>query len=89
MGSSGERTMSLGFEGERDSGEVCLAASVCFREDVGHEGSCRGDLNVLREVWRPANVGRGGEPRVCDLKVSECAVGREVRVCGCVSEEWR
>lgn len=38
---------------------------------------------------RRANVGRGGEPPVCDLKVSECAVEREVRVCGCVSEEWR
>lgn len=34
-------------------------------------------------------MGRGGEPPVCDLKVSESAVEREVCLCGCVSEEWR
>lgn len=36
-GSSGERTLLLGFEGERDSGGACLAASVCCGEDAGHE----------------------------------------------------
>lgn len=46
---------------------------------------------MLRGVWRPASVGCGGEPPVCDLKVSEC-VEREVCVCVwgvSVSEEWR
>lgn len=89
-GSSGERTLPLGFEGERDSGEAaCFAASVCFREDAGQEWSRRGDRVCFVEVWRPASVGRGGEPPVCDLKVSESAVERELCLCGCVSEEWR
>lgn len=45
---------------------------------------------MLRGFWRPASVGCGGEPPVCDLKVSECVDERVVRVCGVsVSEEWR
>lgn len=41
---------------------------------------------MLRGVWRPASVGCGGEPPVCDLKVSECGDEREVRVWGVVCE---
>jgi hypothetical protein len=40
---------------------------------------------VPREVWKSASVGRGGEPPVCDLKLSESAVEREI----CVCVEWR